>query len=287
MPAPAAKSPPHGSIDILAEANGIGVKRNGRWIIRDVSLAVRSGEIVTLIGPNGGGKTTTAKTLLGLFRADAGHVRQKPGLTIGYVPQRFSIDWSLPLDVARLMTLTKPHSANVVREALARVGADHLIDRQVQHLSGGEFQRVQLARAIVGRPDLLVLDEPVQGIDYAGEIAIYELIRDIRRELGCGVLLISHDLHIVMAETDAVVCIDGHVCCSGPPSAVIADDTFRRLFGIRNGAPLAVYSHHHDHVHTSSGTIVPAAEGHAVPHDHTQHHTHSHDGTCCGGNHAR
>lgn len=243
--------------ELLASAKGLGVLRGGRWIIRGIDVAVHRGEIVTLIGPNGGGKTTTAKALLGLIQADAGSVERARNLRIGYVPQRFTLDWSLPLDVGRLMTLTGPRSAADVKVALARVGASHLHDRQIQHLSGGEFQRVLLARAIVGKPDLLVLDEPVQGVDYSGEIELYELIRSIRRDLNCGILLISHDLHIVMAETDAVLCVNGHVCCSGAPEHVVGDAEFRRLFGARGASALAIYHHDHDHAHNSCGTVVP------------------------------
>ena len=236
-------------VEPLLEARALGVKRDGRWLIRGVDLAIAPGRIVTLIGPNGGGKSTTAKALLGLIEIDAGTVLRAPDLTIGYVPQRFTVDWTLPLDVARLMTLTAPHSASSVSEALEQVGAGHLLGRAVRHLSGGEFQRVLLARAIVGRPKLLVLDEPAQGVDYAGEIALYELITRIRDELGCGILLVSHDLHIVMAETDSVLCLNGHVCCSGAPHHVVENSEYRRMFGARGASALAIYQHEHDHVH--------------------------------------
>jgi zinc transport system ATP-binding protein len=253
----------NGQSNLLAEARGLGVRRGGRWIIKGVDLSVRRGEIVTLIGPNGGGKTTTAKALLGLIDADAGHVRRARNMKIGYVPQRFALDWSLPLSVERLMTLASPQPAGRVQEALERVGARHLMGRQIQNLSGGEFQRVLLARAIVSMPDLLVLDEPVQGVDYTGEIALYELIRRLRHELGCGILMISHDLHIVMAETDSVVCVNGHVCCSGTPEHVIGDNEFKRLFGTRGASALAIYHHDHDHAHDQCGHVVPMGHLHA------------------------
>lgn len=254
-PGPAASAP-----EILVEARGIGARVGGRWRVRDVDLTLRRGEIVTLIGPNGGGKSTTAKLILGVLRSDAGSVRRHAGLRVGYVPQKLDIDASLPLSVGRLMRLTRRHDDAAVARALAAVGADRLADRPVQTLSGGEFQRVLLARAIVGGPDLLVLDEPVQGVDYASEIALYELIADLRRALDCGILLISHDLHIVMAQTDRVLCLDGHVCCSGTPGTVGADPSYRRLFGLGGADALGVYRHRHDHVHLPDGRVVAAGD---------------------------
>ena len=250
----------------LVEARGLGIKRDGRWLIVGIDLTVRRGEIVTLIGPNGGGKTTTAKALLGLIRTNAGSVNRLAGLRVGYVPQRFAIDWTLPLTVSRLMTLTTSHQSTAVQAALERVGAGGLAGAEIQHLSGGEFQRVLLARAIIARPDLLVLDEPVQGVDYSGEIALYELIGNIRDELGCGILMISHDLHIVMAGTDTVVCLNGHVCCSGTPRHVAATEEYRRLFGDRGASALAIYHHEHDHAHDHCGNVVALDDkAHAHP----------------------
>lgn len=242
--------------DVLVDARGLGVKRDGRWLINGIDLVVRRAEIVTLIGPNGGGKTTTAKALLGLLRPDAGKVTRLDGLRVGYVPQRFAVDWTLPLNVERLMTLTTRHATGTVQRALDRVGAGHLRDADVQRLSGGEFQRVLLARAIIGEPDLLVLDEPVQGVDYSGEIELYELIREIRDEFQCGIVMISHDLHIVMAGTDTVVCLNGHICCSGSPGQVAGTDAYRIMFGHRGASALAVYHHTHDHAHDHCGNVV-------------------------------
>ena len=189
---------------------------------------------------------------------------------MGYVPQRFVVDWTLPLTVGRLMTLTGNHSRSDVDAALAEVGIGHLIDNAVQTLSGGELQRALLARALVRKPDLLVLDEPVQGVDFSGEIALYGLIRDIRDRLDCGVLLISHDLHIVMAETDTVVCLNGHVCCSGTPKVVAEDPEYRKLFGPKAAEAFAVYRHEHDHTHDHDGSVVPLHDGHDRQHRHGQ-----------------
>ena len=232
-----------------------GVRRAGRWLVRGVDLTIRKGEIVTLIGPNGSGKSTTAKLALGVIKPDDGTARRKPGLRVGYVPQKLSIDWTLPLTVGRFMRLTGGVSAEAAKEALTATGILHLVASEVRNLSGGEFQRAMLARAIARKPDLLVLDEPVQGVDYSGEIALYDLIKKIRDDIGCGVLLISHDLHVVMAATDRVICLNGHVCCQGTPVDVASSDEYRRMFGDRVDKTLAVYEHNHDHTHLPDGTV--------------------------------
>ncbi|MEQ8356093.1 MAG: metal ABC transporter ATP-binding protein [Kiloniellaceae bacterium] len=245
----------------LIAARGLGVAQGGQWLVRGVDLAIRPGEIVTLIGPNGSGKSTTVKALLGILPAREGTVTRAAGLTVGYLPQRLTIDWSLPLTVRRLLTLTGRHGAAEIAAALAEVGIAHLAGAPVQQLSGGEFQRALLARALIRRPALLVLDEPVQGVDFAGEIALYELIHEIRERLGCGILMISHDLHIVMGRTDTVVCLNGHVCCSGSPQAVTESPEYRALFGAQAAAALAIYRHDHDHVHLEDGRVVRSADG--------------------------
>lgn len=253
---------------ILAHARHTGVYRAGRWLVRHVDMTVRRGEIVTIIGPNGSGKSTCVKALLGLVDVDEGSAMIAKGVRVGYVPQTISIDWTLPLTVARLMTLTARHSRDEIMAALSEVGLPDMADTPVQVLSSGEFQRALLARAIIRKPDLLVLDEPVQGVDFTGQIALYKLIREIRDRLGCGVLLISHDLHIVMAETDTVVCLNGHVCCSGTPKLVAEDPEYRRLFGPAASKALAVYRHDHDHTHEHDGSVVSLTEAHDHNHSH-------------------
>lgn len=239
----------------LVTLEGAGYRDGPRWLVRGVDLAVRPGEIVTLIGPNGSGKSTTAKMALGLLRPSEGAARQAQGLTVGYVPQSLAIDWTLPLTVGRFLRLTQSLTQAAAQAALDRVGVGGLMQAEVRHLSGGEFQRVMLARAMARRPDLLVLDEPVQGVDFAGESALYALISDIRQELGCGILMISHDLHVVMAATDVVICLNGHVCCQGTPTAVAESAAYRELFGDRAALGLAVYEHRHDHVHLPDGRV--------------------------------
>ena len=242
----------------LVSLHDVGVRRNGRWLVRGVDFGVLPGEIVTLIGPNGSGKSTSAKAAIGVLKPDEGRVERKAGLKVGYVPQKITVDWTLPLTVRRLMTLTGSLPEREIASALDAVGIAHLAKAEVQHLSGGEFQRALLARAVARKPDLLVLDEPVQGVDFSGEIALYDLIKTIRNTSGCGVLLISHDLHVVMAETDTVICLNGHVCCRGTPETVSQSPEYLRLFGARAGQTLAFYNHHHDHTHLPDGRVLHA-----------------------------
>ncbi|MDA7948403.1 MAG: metal ABC transporter ATP-binding protein [Hyphomicrobiaceae bacterium] len=260
----------------LVSLSGAGVERGGRWLVRGVDLAVRPGEIVTLIGPNGSGKSTTAKLALGVLNPDEGSAERRAELTVGYVPQKISIDWTLPLTVERFMTLTSRINGTEVGEAVSATGVSHLRHAQVRTLSGGEFQRVMLARAIARNPELLVLDEPVQGVDFNGEIELYDLITGIQKELGCGVLLISHDLHVVMAATDRVICLNGHICCSGTPKDVASSEAYRDLFGARAAPTLAIYEHSHDHTHLPDGR-VRHADGTITDHCHPDdghHHDH-------------
>lgn len=258
----------------LVTLAGVGIRRNGRDILSGVDLDVHRGEIVTIIGPNGGGKTTLLKVILGIMAPDKGVASKTAGLKIGYVPQKLTVDPTLPLPVRRLMTLTARFGAAEIAAALELTGVAHLIDADVSTLSGGEFQRVMLARAILGSPDLLVLDEPVQGVDFAGEVALYEMIAAIRDQRGCAILLVSHDLHVVMAATDRVICLNGHVCCAGVPHEVAESPEYVRLFGPRASGAVALYHHHHDHAHTLHGDVVTGETcscGKPLEHDGFKH----------------
>ena len=240
--------------NILVKLNNVGIQQNDKWLVKGVSLEVEKGKIVTLIGPNGSGKSTTAKIALGIYKNIEGSV-EKFTNNVGYVPQKISIDWTLPLRVKDFMVLTDNIKDELIDEALSLSGVIHLKEKNLGNLSGGEFQRVLLARAISKKPELLVLDEPVQGVDFTGEIALYELIKKISEKLNCGILLISHDLHTVMSATDHVVCLNGHVCCSGSPKDVARNNEYKALFGEQASQTLSVYEHKHDHEHSIDGKI--------------------------------
>ena len=238
----------------LLKLENAGFSKNNKWLVKGVSLEVKQGEIVTLIGPNGSGKSTTAKIALGIYKEIEGKVNKFTN-KIGYVPQKISIDWTLPIRVIDFMSLTEEPTDEQINIALNLTGVGHLRNKSLGNLSGGEFQRVLIARAIAKQPEVLVLDEPVQGVDFKGEIALYELIKKISEELNCGILLISHDLHVVMAATDYVVCLNGHVCCSGTPQVVAKNNEYQELFGDRASSILSLYAHKHDHTHSQDGTI--------------------------------
>ncbi|MCH7710818.1 MAG: zinc ABC transporter ATP-binding protein ZnuC [Proteobacteria bacterium] len=255
-PAPAQPAPRGGS---LVEARGIYLSFGATEVLSDAGLTVREGEVVTLIGPNGAGKTTLIRVLLGLLRPDAGTVWLRPGLSIGYVPQNLSVDPVLPLSVGRFLDLARRPRRGSMEQALAEVGAGHTLDLPLQTLSGGETRRVLLARALLGEPDLLVLDEPVQGVDLTGQAELYGLIGRIRHERRLGVLLVSHDLHLVMAATDEVICLNHHVCCAGRPETVSRHPEYIALFGPAIAQSFAVYAHAHDHEHDAAGRVIAAA----------------------------
>ena len=238
----------------LLQVEKAGLSINSKILVEGVSFEVREGEIVTLIGPNGSGKSTTAKIALGIHKNIMENVKKFTN-KIGYVPQKISIDWTLPIRVIDFMFLTKDLNNEQISDALNLTGVEHLKQKSLSNLSGGEFQRVLIARAIAKKPELLVLDEPVQGVDFKGEVAIYELIKKISEDLSCGILLISHDLHMVMSATDHVICLNGHVCCSGKPHIVAQDEKYKELFGDRASKVLTLYEHKHDHTHSQDGTI--------------------------------
>ena len=265
---------------ILIAAEGLSIRRGGHLIVDKVDLAVAPGEIVILIGPNGSGKTTLVRALLELMEPDAGRVTRRLSLTIGYVPQVLHVDPTLPLTVRRFLTLGTRASGRDLEAALREVGVPHLLDQPVQGLSGGQLRRVLLARALLRDPDLLVLDEPTAGVDVSGQAALYDLIKTIRDKRGCGVLLISHHLHLVMAAADRVVCLNHHVCCEGRPESVSRNPAYLDLFGEAGTDAIAVYTHQHDHDHDLTGAPVHADHdhpgGHGDGHNHGPGDGHNH-----------
>ena len=240
----------------LIAASNMSVRYGGALVLERVNFAIDAGEIVTVVGPNGSGKSTLIRALLGILSPAQGQITLKPGLRIGYVPQKLAVDPTMPLSVARFLSLPERQSQAAIARVLERVEIPGLENHALSALSGGQFQRVLLARALLAVPDVLILDEPTQGLDQRGIAAFYQLIAAVRREIGCAVLLVSHDLHVVMSASDRVICLNGHVCCEGTPQVVRNAPEYRALFGHGTGGALALYQHEHDHDH----------------HDHDDHH---------------
>ena len=235
--------------DFLARMKSVGVLRNRHWLIRNFNLTIQRGEIISIIGPNGAGKSTSAKVLTGLIRPDTGIVEIEQGTRIGYVPQRVFLNSTLPITVNRMMRLTENCSHDEIENALSEFDILRLANASVQNLSGGELQRVLFSRAILRKPDLLVCDEPTQGLDAAGEAKLIEDIVRIRDRLNCGIIWISHKLHFVMAKTDKVLCVNGHICCTGTPRQILNNEIFLEIFGQEVAQSLSFYRHIHDHDH--------------------------------------
>ncbi|MCE5974242.1 metal ABC transporter ATP-binding protein [Sinirhodobacter sp. WL0062] len=261
----------------LIEASNLGVRHGETTVLAHVDFRIVPGEIVTVVGPNGSGKSTLIRALIGLEPAASGRVSRAAGLVIGYVPQKLHIDASLPMTVRRFLSLPRRVSDAQAAEALARTGVAGIEQRPLAGLSGGQFQRVLLARALLAKPQILILDEPTQGLDQPGTAGFYKLIEEVRRETGCAVLMVSHDLHVVMSASDRVICLNGHVCCEGAPRVVSAAPEYRALFGLGTGGAFALYQHVHDHDHDHD-------EGHGHDHSHPHAaHPHNHD---CEHDHA-
>ena len=246
------------SDSILVQLDDAGVRRDGKWLIRHVDLAVHRGEIITIVGPNGSGKSTTLKVLTGILKPTEGKVLGVKKLKFGYVPQSLVLDRTMPLTVRRMMSLASHIKTELINATMERFHIDHLAGAQVQSLSGGEFQRLLLARAVLSSPQLLVLDEPSQGVDFSGQMEIYDYIREYRDQTGASIVLVSHDLHLVMAATDRVICINGHVCCSGTPEGVANNPQYLDMFGPQAAQAMAIYRHTHDHIHLPDGNVQHA-----------------------------
>lgn len=240
----------------LIKLRNVSVNYGSREVLSRISLTLNPGKILTLIGPNGAGKSTLVNVVLGLTKPSQGSVTRAPFLKIGYVPQKLQLDKTFPLTVERFMALRAGTKSSDIAPALERSGVQHLLKMPMQKLSGGETQRVLLARALLNHPQLLVLDEPTQGVDVNGQVALYCLIEQLRNEFNCAVLMVSHDLHLVMAKTDEVLCLNQHVCCSGAPSVVSTHPEFVAMFGKHQAEQLAIYTHHHNHQHDLTGRVV-------------------------------
>jgi len=251
----------------LIKAESIGLKINQRQILDNISLSIAPGEILTLVGPNGSGKTSLVRVLLGLLNSDQGTLQKKKGLVIGYMPQKLHIDSVLPMSVMRFLKMGIKITEDEIFSMANTLGVKSLLDQAVQSVSGGEFQRILLTRALLRKPDLLVLDEPAQGVDINGQQQLYQLISKIRDDYGCGVLMVSHDLHLVMEATDQVLCLNTHICCTGHPEAVSKHPEYLKLFGTSLDG-MAVYTHNHNHTHDLSGGVVDNKECEGCEHHH-------------------
>ncbi|PFG62569.1 zinc transport system ATP-binding protein [Thioclava sp. ES.031] len=258
----------------LITAQGLSVRHGEVEVLHGVDFTISSGEIVTVVGPNGSGKSTLIRALIGLERAARGKVNRQAGLRIGYVPQKLHVDVSLPLTVRRFLSLPKRVSNARAEAALERTGVPHLGGRQISRLSGGQFQRVLLARALLSEPQILILDEPTQGLDQPGTAGFYKLIEEVRQETGCAVLMVSHDLHVVMSASDRVICLNGHVCCQGTPKVVSEAPEYRALFGMGTQGAFALYQHSHDHGEHADHATCSHDHDHA--HDAAQDDTQTH-----------
>lgn len=259
---------------ILIELQDICVNFEQRRILDTISLNITKGNITTLIGPNGAGKSTLVKVILGLQKVDSGKIIRQAGIRIGYVPQKLKLNDSLPLTVNRFLKLAGRFSSQELSDALRLVGGEHLQHNDMHKLSGGETQRVLLARALLQRPDLLVLDEPAQGVDVQGQIDLYDLIHTLRNRFGCAVLMVSHDLHLVMAKTDDVICLQHHICCSGSPENISKHPSYLAMFGHRNKETLAFYQHHHEHHHHDLSGLPVTGKANACSNHSHGHHKH-------------
>ncbi len=254
--------------DALIEARGMAIRQGGREVLRDVDFSIRSGEIVTVVGPNGSGKSTLLRGLIGAIPTARGKVTRRSGLRLGYVPQGLRLDPTLPLTVARFLDLPRKSSAEARNRVLEEAGVADLPDRQLSALSGGQFQRVLLARALLDEPELLILDEPTTGLDQPAQASFYLRLERLRDDLGLAVLMVSHELHVVMSASDRVICLNGHICCEGHPEVVAQAEEYRALFGTGTQGALALYRHEHSHRHDHD---------HDHGHDHDDGHDHHHD----------
>jgi zinc transport system ATP-binding protein len=243
-------------VTLLVSLEHVSVEFNQHRVLHDISLRLRSGEIMTILGPNGAGKSTLIRVILGLLSPTTGTITHAPNLSIGYVPQKISINPTLPITVKRFMQLYRPAQDKEIIKQLTRVNAERLLNKSMQQLSGGEIQRVLLAQALQKEPQLLVLDEPTQGVDVKGQLVLYDLIEQARHHFNCGIIMVSHDLHLVMAKTDHVLCLNHHICCSGSPENVANHPEFISLFGQVGTNQLALYKHHHNHEHPFHDNIV-------------------------------
>ena len=250
----------------LIEAENISFNAGGRQILQNISMQLQPSEILTIIGPNGAGKTTLLRSLIGLQKPSSGRVHYSKNIIFGYMPQKLHLNPNMPIPVSSFLSINHRHQENIMTIA-EELNIQHLFNHSMHKLSGGERQRVLLARALLRNPDVLILDEPAQGVDIQGQNRLYELINNARNIHRCAVLMVSHDLHIVMANTDRVICLNQHICCMGNPDTVTTDSAYLSLFGDNSSSALAHYTHHHDHHHDLHGEVIKGPHHSGCDHD--------------------
>ena len=236
---------------MLIKISNLEVKYGSKFVLKNMNLSLKAGEIVTIVGPNGSGKTTLFKAIIGTVPISKGTIEVKPNLRIGYVPQQLKIDQTLPITVERFLKLSNINFEKSQDKTELILGSKDLLDVQINSLSGGEMQRVLLARALINDPQILLLDEATRGLDQPGVATFYRKIENIRKRTNCAILMISHDLHVVMSSSDRVICVNGHICCQGTPEIVATSPEYQALFGGDVDGTFALYRHHHDHKHDS------------------------------------
>jgi zinc transport system ATP-binding protein len=233
----------------LISANNISLSHHGKSILDKVSFELKQGEFITLIGPNGAGKSSLIKVLLGLTKADSGNIERANNIKLGYTPQTFKPNPFIPISVIDFLNLNQKVNQSFLHETATLTGTESLLDSPLKNLSGGELQRVLLTRALLNKPNVLILDEPAQNLDVNGQMHLYKLIQNIHQQQGCAVLMVSHDLHRVMKESTQVLCLYHHICCIGQPESILKDSQFNDLFADQMDDLMATYEHHHNHCH--------------------------------------
>lgn len=234
----------------IAYLKSISLSLNNQQILKNINLELKKGEITTLIGPNGGGKTSIARILIGILKASSGEVFISKNAKIGYMPQKLEIEKTIPLRVIDFLNLSATAEAMARLEAMAKkLLIENILEKSIHKISGGELQKALLVKTLINNPDILVLDEPTQYMDIAAQAEFYQVIEEIREQKNCAILIISHDLHIVMQKTNQVVCINRHICCEGSPESINNHPEYLSLFGKDRIDNITIYSHHHDHKH--------------------------------------
>ena len=233
----------------LIKAININLTHQGKRVLDQVSFELQAGAFITLIGPNGAGKSSLIKVLLGLIKPDSGSIEKSDNIRLGYTPQTFKPNAFIPISVMDFLNLKQKNSTDFLHQTAALTGVENLLAIPLKNLSGGEMQRVLLTRALLKKPNVLILDEPAQNLDVNGQMHLYKLIQDIHQQQGCAVLMVSHDLHRVMKESTQVLCLYHHICCMGQPETIIKDSQFNDLFADQMDELMATYEHHHNHCH--------------------------------------